>query len=106
MSEYVHPEVLVSTEWLAEHLNDPQVRAVEVDVDTAAYDAGLIPGAVAWSWKTDLADACRRDITPWYQFESLLTRSGIEPQTTVIIYGDSNNCFAGWRPEKVAGGRP
>jgi thiosulfate/3-mercaptopyruvate sulfurtransferase len=54
MSKYVHPEVLVSTEWLAEHLTDPQVRAVEVDVDTAAYEAGHIPGAVAWSWKTDL----------------------------------------------------
>ena len=76
MSDYAHPEVLVSSEWLAEHLTDPEIRIVEVDVDTAAYDAGHIPGAVAWSWKTDLSDAVRRDITPWYQFESLLTRSG------------------------------
>jgi thiosulfate/3-mercaptopyruvate sulfurtransferase len=77
-------------------LADPKVRIVEVDVDTAAYDTGHIPGAVAWSWKTDLSDAVRRDITPWYQFESLLTRSGIEPQTTIVIYGDNNNWFAAW----------
>ena len=96
MSDYAHPEVLVSTEWLAEHLTDPKVRIVEVDVDTAAYDTGHIPGAVAWSWKTDLSDAVRRDITPWYQFESLLMRSGIEPQTTIVIYGDNNNWFAAW----------
>ena len=96
MSDYAHPEVLVSSEWLAEHLADPEVRIVEVDVDTAAYDAGHIPGAVAWSWKTDLSDAVRRDITPWYQFESLLTRSGIQPKTTIVIYGDNNNWFAAW----------
>src|ERR1700678_818968 len=96
MSDYAHPEVLVSTEWLAQHLADPQVRIIEVDVDTTAYDAGHIPGAVAWSWKTDLSDAVRRDITPWYQFESLLTRSGIQPQTIAVIYGDNNNWFAAW----------
>jgi thiosulfate/3-mercaptopyruvate sulfurtransferase len=96
MAEYAHPEVLVSTDWLTQHLNDPNVRAVEVDVDTAAYDAGHIPGAVAWSWKTDLSDAVRRDITPWYQLESLLTRSGVEPRTTIVIYGDNNNWFAAW----------
>src|ERR1700728_4810892 len=96
MPDYAHPEALVSTEWLAEHLADPDVRIVEVDVDTAAYDAGHIPGAVAGSWKTDLSDAVRRDITPWYQFESLLTRSGIQPQSTIVIYGDNNNWFAAW----------
>jgi len=96
MSDYAHAEVLVSSEWLAEHLTDPEVRIVEVDVDTAAYDAGHIHGAVAWSWKTDLSDAVRRDITPWYQFESLLTRSGIQPKTTIVIYGDNNNWFAAW----------
>jgi thiosulfate/3-mercaptopyruvate sulfurtransferase len=86
----------VSTGWLARHLNNPNMRVIEVDVDTAAYDAGHISGAVAWSWKTDLADAVRRDIRPWYQFESLLTRSGIGPQTTIVIYGDNNNWFAAW----------
>jgi thiosulfate/3-mercaptopyruvate sulfurtransferase len=94
--QYAHPEVLVSTDWLAAHITDPNVRIVEVDVDTAAYETGHIPGAVAWSWKTDLSDAVRRDITPWYQLEFLLKRSGIEPQTTIIIYGDNNNWFAAW----------
>jgi 3-mercaptopyruvate sulfurtransferase SseA len=64
MSDYAHPQVLVSTEWLAGHLADPNVRVVEVDVDTAAYDAGHVPGAVAWSWKTDLSDSVRREIQP------------------------------------------
>jgi len=96
MAEYAHPEVLVNTNWLASHLTDPGVRVVEVDVDTAAYDTGHIPGAVAWSWKSDLSDTVRRDITPWYQLESLLARSGIGPQTTIVIYGDNNNWFAAW----------
>jgi thiosulfate/3-mercaptopyruvate sulfurtransferase len=96
MSDYAHPEVLVSTQWPAEHLADPKVRIVEVDVDMAAYDAAHIPGAVAWSWKTDSSNAVRRDITPWYQFESLLTRSGIEPQTTIVIDGANHNWFAAW----------
>ncbi len=96
MSSYAHPEVLVNTEWLAAHQSDQRVRVLEVDVDTSAYDEGHIPGAIAWSWKTDLSDPIRRDITPWYQFESLLIRSGIEPSSTVVIYGDSNNWFAAW----------
>jgi len=96
MSEYAQPDVLVSTEWLANHLDDPGIRTIEVDVDAAAYDAGHIPGAVGWSWKTDLSDTIRRDITPWYQFESLLTQSGIQPSTTIVIYGDNNNWFAAW----------
>ncbi len=96
MSSYAHPEVVVSTDWLAAHLGDPAVRIIEVDVDTSAYQEGHIPGAVAWSWKVDLSDPIRRDITPWYQFELLLSRSGIEPGTTVVIYGDNNNWFAAW----------
>lgn len=96
MSGYAHPEVLVSPDWLAHHLQDPNVRIVEVDVDTTAYSEGHIPGAIAWSWKTDLSDPIRRDMTPWYQFESLLIKSGISPQTTVVIYGDNNNWFAAW----------
>jgi thiosulfate/3-mercaptopyruvate sulfurtransferase len=100
MASYAHPEVLVSTEWLSARLShpqsDPRVRIIEVDVDTSAYNEGHIPGAIAWSWKTDLSDPIRRDITPWYQFESLLIRSGIEPSSTIVIYGDSNNWFAAW----------
>lgn len=96
MSSYAHPEVLVSTDWLEAHLGDPAIRIIEVDVDTSAYQEGHIPGAIAWSWKADLSDPIRRDITPWYQFELLLSRSGIEPGTTIVIYGDNNNWFAAW----------
>ncbi len=96
MSSYAHPEVLVNTEWLSAHLGDPQVRLIEADVDTSAYNEGHIPGAIAWSWKTDLSDPVRRDITLWHQFESLLIRSGIQPGATLVIYGDNNNWFAAW----------
>lgn len=96
MSSYAHPEVLVTTEWLTAHLNDPKIRVIEVDVDTSAYEQGHIPGAISWSWRTDLSDPIRRDITPWYQFELLLGRSGVTPDTTVVIYGDNNNWFAAW----------
>ena len=62
MAEYAHPEVLVSTQWVAEHLNDPKIRLVEVDVDTTAYDQGHIAGAVGWNWQTQLQDNVRRDL--------------------------------------------
>src|SRR4051812_24259024 len=96
MANYAYPEVLVETEWLAGRLSDPSLRIVEVDVDTAAYDLGHIPGAVAWAWNTQLCDTVRRDILPKEQFEALLSHSGISPQTTVVLYGDSNNWFAAW----------
>jgi thiosulfate/3-mercaptopyruvate sulfurtransferase len=62
MAEYAHPEVLVSTEWVATHAQDPHVRIAEVDVDTKAYDEGHVPGAIGWAWTTQLADPVRRDI--------------------------------------------
>src|SRR5579885_1116908 len=96
MAEYAHPEALVSTEWVAEHRNDPNVRVVEVVVDTKAYDEGHVPGALAWAWNTQLCDTLRRDILSKEQFESLMSSSGITPETTVIIYGDNNNWFAAW----------
>ncbi|MBV8810074.1 MAG: sulfurtransferase [Acidobacteriaceae bacterium] len=96
MAQYVHPEVLVETEWLSQKLNDPSVRVVEVDVDTAAYDLGHIPSAVAWAWNTQLCDTVRRDILPKNELEALLSKSGISPQTTIVLYGDSNNWFAAW----------
>ena len=96
MAEYAHPEVLVETAWLAERLNDPSLRIVEVDVDTAAYDVGHIPGAIAWAWNTQLCDTLRRDILPKDQFEALMSKSGIKPDTAIILYGDSNNWFAAW----------
>jgi len=96
MANYAHPEVLVPTSWVAEHGKDPNVRVVEVDVDTKAYDEGHVPGAEAWAWTTQLCDTTVRDILSKQQFEKLMTESGITPDTTVVIYGDSNNWFAAW----------
>ncbi len=93
---YAHPEVLVETEWLAGKLSDPSLRIAEVDVDTAAYDLGHIPGAIGWSWNTQLCDTLRRDILPQEQLEALLSKAGVTPDTTIVLYGDSNNWFAAW----------
>jgi thiosulfate/3-mercaptopyruvate sulfurtransferase len=96
MSEYKHPEVLVSTEWVADHLNDPKVRLVEVDVDTSAYAQGHIPGAVGWNWQTQLQDNIRRDLIDKAALERLLGQSGISNDTTILLYGDNNNWFAAY----------
>ena len=96
MSTYAHPEVLVDTSWVASHINDANVRVVEVDVDTRAYDEGHVPGAIAWAWNTQLCDTVVRDILPKAQFEALMTQSGINNGTTVVLYGDNNNWFAAW----------
>jgi thiosulfate/3-mercaptopyruvate sulfurtransferase len=96
MSQYADPQVLVSTEWAEEHLNDPTVRLVEVDVENDAYDQGHIPGAIAWSWQRELSDQVLRDVIPRDKFEQLLSQSGIARDTTVVLYGDNNNWFAAW----------
>src|SRR5437588_7781554 len=96
MGTFAHPEVLVNTDWVASHANDANVRVVEVDVDTKAYDEGHPPGAIAWAWNTQLCDTVVRDILPKQQFENLMTQSGIHNDTTVILYGDNNNWFAAW----------
>src|ERR1022692_4177192 len=96
MSDYAHPEMLVSTAWVAGHANDATVRVVEVDVDTKAYQEGHIPGAIAWDWSAQLCDTLRRDIIPKEKFEELMADSGIGNGTTVILYGDNNNWFAAW----------
>jgi thiosulfate/3-mercaptopyruvate sulfurtransferase len=96
VSEYKHPEVLVSTEWVANHAGGKGVRVVEVDVDTKAYSEGHVPGAIAWAWNTQLCDTLRRDILSKEQFEELMSASGITAETNLIIYGDSNNWFAAW----------
>ena len=96
MASYAHPEVLVNTDWVASHANDPNVRVVEVDVDTKAYDEGHAPGAIAWAWNTQLCDTVVRDILPKSDFENLMTQSGIDNDTTVVLYGDNNNWFAAW----------
>lgn len=95
-STYAHPEVLVDTNWTEQHLNDPHVRTVEVDVDTKAYEEGHIPGAVGWNWQTQLSDPVRRDVIQKADLETLLGESGIDNNTTVILYGDNNNWFATW----------
>jgi thiosulfate/3-mercaptopyruvate sulfurtransferase len=93
---YTVPDVLVSTDWVAQHGNDAGVRVVEVDVDTAAYDQGHVPGAAGWNWTTQLCDTLVRDIIPADKFEELMAASGITPDTTVVLYGDNNNWFAAW----------
>jgi len=87
---------LVTTDWAAEHLNDEGVRFAEVDVDTQSYDSGHIPGAVGWNWKTKLQDQLKRTIATKEDFEQLLQESGIDNDTTIILYGDNNNWFAAW----------
>ena len=89
-----HPESIVETDWVAEHLNDANVRLTEVDVDTTAYEQGHIPGAVGWNWTTQLNDTLRRDILKREQMQRLLGESGIGRSTNVILYGDNNNWFA------------
>jgi thiosulfate/3-mercaptopyruvate sulfurtransferase len=93
---YAHPEVLVDTSWTEQHLEDPQVRIVEVDVDTKAYEEGHIPGAIGWNWQTQLSDPVRRDVIQKADLEKLLGEGGIDNNTTVILYGDNNNWFATW----------
>jgi len=87
---------LVSADWAVEHLGDPAVRFVEVDVDTTAYDQGHLPGAVAWDWTSQLTDGIRRDIATPPDMSRLLSSSGIGPDTHIALYGDNNNWFAAW----------
>lgn len=96
MGEYVHPEVLVSTSWVLEHTDDPKVRILEVDVDTASYGKGHIRNAVGWNWQTDLQDRVVRDVVDPRTFAELCRRSGVENDQTVVLYGDNNNWFAAW----------
>jgi thiosulfate/3-mercaptopyruvate sulfurtransferase len=93
---YAFGEVLVSTDWLAGHLDDPNIRLVEVSVDTEAYESGHIPGAVGWSWKKDTQDPLQRDIPNQAAFEALMSWSGITTDTTVVLYGDLDNWFAAY----------
>jgi thiosulfate/3-mercaptopyruvate sulfurtransferase len=94
MNDYAHPEVLVETDWVKANLGKPGIKVVEIDVDTRAYDAGHVRGAVAFNWRTELQDPVGRDIIGKEAFEKLVGRVGISPQDTVILYGDNNNWFA------------
>lgn len=92
--KYAHPEVLVETGWLSEHLEDPKIRVAEISEDVTLYDQGHIPGAVHFNWKSQLQDTVRRDWVTKEQFEALLGTHGIGNDTTTILYGDKNNWFA------------
>jgi len=96
-TSYAHPEVLVDTEWVAEHLNDPNVRIVEADEDPLLYEAiGHIPNAVKLDWHVDVQDPVRRDFVNKQDFEALMSRYGITNDTTVVFYGDKNNWYAAY----------
>ncbi|KAB8142498.1 sulfurtransferase [Chloroflexia bacterium SDU3-3] len=94
MAAYAHPEVLVDTEWVAQHLDDPKVRLVESNEDILLYHQGHIPGAVNIDWVTDLNDPVVRDYLDKASFEKLLASKGIANDTTVVFYGDKNNWWA------------
>ena len=91
---FAHPEVLVDTQWVADHHADEDVRVVESDEDILLYDIGHIPGAVKLDWHTDLQDEVRRDFVDRAGFEALMSRAGIANDTTVVFYGDRNNWYA------------
>jgi thiosulfate/3-mercaptopyruvate sulfurtransferase len=96
---YAHPDVLVSTDWVAQHLTDPKVRLIESNEDTLLYASGHVPGAVHVDWTTDLNDQLRRDYITREGFEALMSKIGATNDTTVVFYGDKNNwwaCYAFW----------
>jgi thiosulfate/3-mercaptopyruvate sulfurtransferase len=99
MTEYVHPEVLVSTDWVAEHANDPNVRIVESDEDVLLYDVGHVPGAIKVDWHTELQHQVVRDYIDKDAFAKLVGSKGIGNNHTIVFYGDRNNwwaCYALW----------
>jgi len=93
---YAHPEVLVSTEWVARHLDNPSVRLVESDEDLLLYETGHIPGAVKIDWVTDLNDPLTRDYLDRTAMQRLLRGKGINRDTTIVFYGDKNNWWAAY----------
>jgi thiosulfate/3-mercaptopyruvate sulfurtransferase len=89
-------DFLVTTYWLEKNLNNPKLRLIEVSVDTGLYERGHIQGAVNFKWHTDLVDPVKRDIASKENFEKLLRQAGVNNDSTIVIYGDSNNWFAAW----------
>jgi thiosulfate/3-mercaptopyruvate sulfurtransferase len=96
VSEYAKPDTLVTTGWLAEHLQDPGIRILDVDEDTEAYAKGHIPGAIGVHWRQDLQSQLERDFVGPSEFAALLDRFGITPETRVILYGGNKNWFAAY----------
>ena len=93
---YAHPDVLVTTAWLAEHVHDPAIRIIESDEDVLLFDTGHIPGAQKIDWHADLNDPLVRDYVSREEFQELLRNKGIDESTTVIFYGDKNNWWAAY----------
>lgn len=93
-ADYATPNVLVTTQWVAEHLDDPKVRIVESDEDILLYEIGHVPGAVKLDWETQLQDRVIREFVTKDEFEGLMAERGIANDTTVVIYGDKNNWYA------------
>jgi len=89
-------DFLVGTDWLEKNLKDAQIRVVEVSVNPGVFERGHIPGAVNVAWHTDLVDRVRRDLVSKDDFQRLLRNAGIDRDTTVVLYGDTNNWFAAW----------
>jgi thiosulfate/3-mercaptopyruvate sulfurtransferase len=96
MGEYANPDALVSTDWVAEHLNDGSIKLVEVDEDTDAYEKGHIPGAVSFHWRNELQDPVQRNFVDQEHFEKLLSRKGIGNGDLVVLYGGNNNWFSSY----------
>src|SRR5260370_41012772 len=95
-TDYAHPEVLVCTRWVADHIDDPKVKIVEVDVDTSADDTGHIKGAIGLDWRKDLQARPIRDLLSKDKLEELLSSKGVSNTDAVLVYGDNNNWFAAW----------
>jgi len=98
-SGYVHPEVLVETGWVADHLNDASVRLIEADEDVLLYEIGHLPGSVKLDWHVDVQDPVSRDFVDQQGFEKLMSHWGISNETTIVLYGDKNNwyaCYSFW----------
>jgi thiosulfate/3-mercaptopyruvate sulfurtransferase len=96
MSDYANPDALVSTDWLEQHLDDPNVRIIEVDEDTTAYEKSHIRNAVGWNWFKDLHDPLRREYLDPEGLAAKLRQAGVNSDTTVVLYGGNNNWFASY----------
>jgi thiosulfate/3-mercaptopyruvate sulfurtransferase len=96
MAGYTNPDALVETDWLEAHLNDENVRVIEVDEDTSAYEKGHVSGAVGWNWNSDLHTKVGRDYVSRAELSELLSRAGVGDDTTVVLYGGNNNWFAAY----------
>ena len=91
MSNYINPEVLVTTDWVADHLDDSHVRIVESNEDVLLYETGHIPNAIKIDWQLDLQDQLKRDYINREKFEQLMSKKGIANDTHVVFYGDKSN---------------